>query len=318
MFYDVRRNIMKHVFYLLFSALSILLPLTAGAVQLDDISPTLTRSMADGNLSKDYQFRVLSDMSVRRVWNLDSNRKLSLDFNPSSDKLLMAMVEYRKAVSPKEASRDARKLTGAKKAKWKKMDSKRVAKYDVAKNSRNSKLGDCYGFIEMNSSGKCTRLMVYTTLPTENRSRLGTADPNDDGVTALGSRSGGGLAKTLYAQEERRLRTPVASASSVAVSRPAATRPADDDADTLSDEVDTTDDDTGEVVEVRSVLDDLLEQIGLGGVSPMYLIGGVVGLILLLVFISAIRRLIARRRMARFLAEAEAAELEEVRAQRKN
>lgn len=310
---------MMKTFFSLFLTLAVLL--LAGAVQaiqLEEVSPTLTRTMADNTLSKNYKYRVLSDMSVRRIWNLDDNRKLTLDFNASSDKLLMAMVEYRKAVSPKQASRDARTLSGASKAKWKKMDRKRIKKYDVARNTRNAKLGDCFAFMEMNSSDKCNRVMVYTSLPTENRCRLKDADPNDDGVTALGKRAGGGLAKTIYAQEERRLKSPVSGGSSVAVRRPApAPAVADSGADELAADDDIADDAPEAEVEVRSMLDVALEKVGLGGVPPMYLIGGVVGLIVFFTLLGAIRRFIARRRMARFLAEAEAAELEEVRQSRR-
>lgn len=305
---------MKHFLSLIFS-LCLVAVGSLAAVELSDVSPTLTRTMADNTLTKDYKYRVLSDMTVRRIWNLDDNRKLTLDFHASSDKLLMAMVEYRKAVSPKQASRDARQLSGAGKAKWKKMDSKRVKKYDVARNSRNAKLGDCYGFMEMNASDKCSRVMVYTSLPTENRRHLKDADLTDGGVTALGARAGSSLGKTIAEQEERRLKTP-ASSSSVAVRRPAApaasTVPAvaDDASDSLVDEEDAPEE---AIVESTTVLDQMLEKVGLGGVSPVMLIGGVVGLIVLLALIGAIRRFIARRRMARFLAEAEAAELEEVR-----
>ncbi len=301
---------MKHLLSLIFSLCLVAVgPLAA--VELSDVSPTLTRTMADNTLTKDYKYRVLSDMTVRRIWNLDDNRKLTLDFHPSSEKLIMAMVEYRKAVSPKQASRDARQLSGADKAKWKKMDSKRVKKYDVARNSRNSKLGDCYGFMEMNSSDKCLRVMVYTSLPTENRRHLKEANLNDDGVTALGARAGASLGKTLAEQEERRLKTP-ASSSSVAVRRPAApaVAVADDTSDSLDDEESEPEEAT---VESTTVLNQLLEKVGLEGVSPTILIGSIVGLIVLMALIGAIRRFLARRRMARFLAEAEAAELEEVR-----
>ena len=40
------------------------------AVQLSDLSPSIDRQGADDNLTKDYAYRVLSDLSVRRIWNL--------------------------------------------------------------------------------------------------------------------------------------------------------------------------------------------------------------------------------------------------------
>ena len=70
---------MNKLFLSALACLAILVP-AGKAVQLSDLSPTLTRTEADDNLTKDYAYRVLSDLSVRRIWNLDDNRKLSIDF----------------------------------------------------------------------------------------------------------------------------------------------------------------------------------------------------------------------------------------------
>ena len=97
---------MKKILQYVLAGLLALTP-AAWAIQLSDVSPDLTRTSADENLSKDYAYRVLSDLSVRRIWNLDDNRKLTIDFDPRKDSLICIVVDYRKPVSLEEADRDA-------------------------------------------------------------------------------------------------------------------------------------------------------------------------------------------------------------------
>ena len=92
------------------------------AIQLSDVSPDLTRTAADENLTKDYAYRVLSDLSVRRIWNLDDNRKLTIDFDPRKDSLICIVVDYRKPVTLEEADRDAADIGKFENASWRKFD----------------------------------------------------------------------------------------------------------------------------------------------------------------------------------------------------
>ena len=88
---------MNKIFQRVLMGLFLLVP-AALAVQLSDLSPTITRTEADENLTKDYAYRVLSDLSVRRIWNLDDNRKLSIDFDAKTGKLIcigMFVTKYR-------------------------------------------------------------------------------------------------------------------------------------------------------------------------------------------------------------------------------
>ena len=98
----------------------------AMALKVSDINPRLTRAEADRTLSKDYTYTILEDMTVRRSWVLASNKRLSVDFNPQNDQLLMVMLEYGTGTDQQKAAADVRKITGAGKTKWKRMDKKKA------------------------------------------------------------------------------------------------------------------------------------------------------------------------------------------------
>lgn len=299
----------------------------AMALKVSDINPRLTRAEADRTLSKDYTYTILEDMTVRRSWVLASNKRLSVDFNPQNDQLLMVMLEYGTGTDQQKAAADVRKITGAGKTKWKRMDKKKAEKYDVAVNSHNAKSGSCYAFMEMNKAGnKCRRVTIYPTLPTSNRANLGEADTTSGGETALGNRAGGSVAKVLSEQEAKRLRTPlptVATASDTPVRRPArvkkpaatadsasapaADKPSEADVATTTPAEEETEseeeivDDFEEVkVESRFSLSSLLVKIGFEGVSPAVLIGSAVAVIVLLTLIGMMRKSSERKRYGRY------------------
>ena len=174
-----------------------------GAVQLSDLNPAMTRNQADDELTKDYAYRILSDLTVRRIWNLDANRKLSVDFDPKKDKLLYVLVEYKKPVAVKDGMEDAAAMTHAEKVKWKKLDVKKAVKYAV-ENARVSKVGDAYLFLECNSSGKCVRVAMYTDAPKENRRHLNALVMGSSGATALGNNARADAGRELKADEAAR------------------------------------------------------------------------------------------------------------------
>lgn len=297
----------------------------AMALQLDEITPTLTRTQADQTLSKDYSFTILDDFTVRRTWIIPGNKRVSVDFNPQNEGLLMVMLEYGSGVDPQKAAADVRRITNGGKTKWKKMDKKKAEKYGVPANSHNAKSGSCYAFMEMSKANKCKKVMIYPTLPDSNRSLLGEADTTTGGETALGNKAGASIGKVIFEQEERRLNTPLASESSssdgakpvrrvTVVRKPANNASASDEptstrtttgktsrAVAAAEPEEEMEDDFEDIkVESRVTLSSVQAAIGLKGVSPAMLIGGAVAIVVLLTLIGMLRGSGERRNLSRY------------------
>ena len=323
--YDMRHMHMKKFIYLI-TLLLMLAIAPVMALQVSDVNPNLTRSQADQTLSKDYTYRVLDDFTVRRTWVLSSSKRISLDFNPQNDKLLMVMLEYGTGTDPQKAAADVRRITGAGKTKWKRMDRKKAEKYDVPVNTNNAKTGSCYAFMEMSKSNKCKRVMLYTSLPDSNRAKLGEVDTGSGGETALGTRAGASMGKVIAEQEAKRKNTPLASGSqtvSPAASSSSSGRHSDEVGGRQSEEresrVGRTQqtaavaataeeepeeeivDDFEEIkVESRFSLSAIQASVGLQGVSPAVLIGGAVGVVVLLTLIGMLKGSNERKRLSRY------------------
>lgn len=179
----------------------------AGAVELSDLSPALTRTDADANLTKDYKYRVLSDLSVRRVWNLDENRKLTIDFDPKKDALICIVVDYKKPVSSKEGTKALLDITKAPEAKWNKLSNDKAAKYGVER-AKALKVDGGYAFMECNSAGKCIRISLFREVPKGSRRHLQDVSVADYGPTAMGNNAQASAGKELLKEEAQRLQTP--------------------------------------------------------------------------------------------------------------
>lgn len=301
----------------------------AMALQLDEIKPTLTRTQADQTLSKDYSFSVLEDFTVRRTWVIAGNKRVSVDFNPQNEKLLMVMLEYGSGVDPQKAAADVRCITNGGKTKWKKMDKKKAEKYNVPANSHNAKSGSCYAFMEMSKANKCTKVTIYPTLPDSNRSQLDKADTTHGGETALGNRAGASIGKVIAEQETKRRQTPLASESSASDSakpvrrvtvvrknaetasdsiatkstRTPAGKPSREVAaeETEEETIDETEDEFEDIqVESRFSLSAIQASIGLKGVSPTTLIIGAVAVVVLLTLIGMLRSSGERKKLSRY------------------
>lgn len=273
----------------------------AGAVQLSDLSTTMTRRDADANLTKDYAYRVLSDLTVRRIWNLDDNRKLTVDFDPRTDGLVCIMVDYRKPVTSAEGTKDLLSLAHADKAAWNKLTDKQAEKYGV-RNAKAMKVGEAYVFMECNSAGKCIRVSAFTTKPTASRVHLTDVSMTDIGKTALGSNNSGSAGRALLQDEERRLntanKTDVVAATATAQT---ATELTEEDDDT---EAAAKPKKKGKKVAAEAQgdrgkdLDNLLAKLGMDKLEPIHYIGGAVGLILLFSLIGVMRRHAEAKRLA--------------------
>lgn len=184
----------------------LLLTSAASAVQLSDLSPTMDRNYADDNLTKDYAYRVLSDLSVRRIWNLDENRKLTIDFDGKTGKLICIVVDYRVAVDIDDADRDAADIGKFEEAGWRKFSADKAAKYYMNR-SRAMKFKEGYMFQELTGANQVQRLTFYTKQPRENRRHISEGSLTSSS-SAMGNSLGGSAVKTLLKDEEKRLFTP--------------------------------------------------------------------------------------------------------------
>ena len=195
---------MNKFFQRVLTGLLLLTP-AALAVQLSDLSPSLDRTAADENLTKDYAYRVLSDLSVRRIWNVDDNRKLSIDFDAKTGGLICIVVDYRKPVTLEEADKDAADIGKFEEAAWRKFSADKAAKYYMGR-SRAMKFKEGYMFEELTGANKCSRLTFYTKAPKENRRHLSEGS-TVNGSSAMGNTLSGNAVKKILEDEETRLYT---------------------------------------------------------------------------------------------------------------
>ena len=309
---------MKKLLQFVLTGLLALSP-AAWAVQLSDLSPDLTRTSADESLSKDYAYRVLSDMSVRRIWNLDDNRKLTIDFDPRKDSLICIVVDYRKAVTLEEADKDAADIGKFEEAAWRKFSADKAAKYFMGR-SRAMKFEQGYMFQELNGANKCMRLTFYTKQPKENRRHLSEGSTSS-ASSAMGSTGGGSAVKTLLADEEKRLFTPNKTDKPKAAPKKKPVIVEEEPEETFEEA-----DEEPEVVEVEAVeekvvvkgpvevkpvktvkkkgdrdkdVDGLMAKLGLDKLEPIHWILGGVGLVILISIIGVAGRNNDRRKIER-------------------
>ncbi len=204
---------------------SLLVSLSADALELSDLHLPMTREEADATLTKDYSYTVLEDMSVRRQWRL-SNRVVSVDFAPKEgDKALLIYIDYRSPVTGVVCDRDVAQLLGSEVEEWQRLNSKRAGKLGMKK-AEGVKFDDGrYIFRELDEDNHITRLAYYAGTPKQVRWNL-AQDQNDTGVTAMGNRSDG--SKGFLWKDEARRKESAASAgradSSAAASRKNARR----------------------------------------------------------------------------------------------
>ena len=292
------------------AALLLLLAGTAQALQIKDIRTNLTRVQADAELTKDYKYRVLQDMAVRRTWMIGDKCRVSLDFDTGNGKLIYVLVEYKGGVDRDRVDDDTESILGDSGLKWKKLAKNKQGKYGV-KNARVAKANNgFYIFQEYNKKKKCVRLMMTAAHPEENRRNMQDASETNR-VTALGSTAGGSAVKLIKQEEERRLRTPnkhskAAPEPKVENPKPSVQEPAKPDPmEPLdADEEDDGDDgDDGVLVSEKVSIMDWLEEHGIDQERLMQIGAGLVGLIILFTLIGYARRRAARKRILQHVKE---------------
>ncbi len=203
---------MRFPFFTIALAACMLLP--AVALELSDLRLPLTRSEADKALSRDYSFRVLEDLTVRRSWELP-NRAVSVDFSPKEgDKALLIFITYNRPVTRAESAEDAAKLLGTEVEKWQQAKAKYALRLGMEAADGVKLAGDRYCFRELNEEGKVLRLAYYATTPSK-VVRWELADDARESVrTAMGTRASAGNSDFLWKDEERRRGVMPPSASS--------------------------------------------------------------------------------------------------------
>lgn len=189
---------------LLFGAALMIAPFVQ-ALELSDLRLPLTRTEAD-SFTKDYDYVVLSDHSIRRTWRV-AGRKIAIDFDNKTDSAICITVTYVEPVPRKEGLADAKILAGDKvdKPKWNQVKSEAAAKFGM-KHAEALKLNDgSYLFREVADDKKkrFTRLSLYAKMPKEDRATLAVLDATG-GKTALGSSTVGTAVKELYEDEAAR------------------------------------------------------------------------------------------------------------------
>ncbi len=306
---------MNKLFQRALTGLLLLAP-TALAVQLSDLSPTLDRTAADENLTKDYAYRVLSDLSVRRIWNVDTNRKLSIDFDAKTGGLICIVVDYRKPVTLEEADKDAADIGKFEEAAWRKFSADKAAKYFMGR-SRAMKFKEGYMFEELNGANKCSRLTFYTKAPKENRRHLSEGS-TASASTAMGNSLSGNAVKKILEDEETRLYTanktdkpaePKTTPKPVVVDEPVV----EDTPEEEPEEVIEEPKETGKVVKSpvkvkpiktvkqkgdrKSDFEQLLAKLGLDGLTTMHWILIGVGLVVLITILGALGKGNDRRKL---------------------
>lgn len=196
----------KFLFFI-FPLLVVLAGIPAGGLELEVLSPTMTRQDADDYLTKDYVYRVLEDGSVRRTWSPDENSRLMLDFDPKKGSLLSMFMEYRKPIAEEEAMKTLQVMIGKDKISWAKMPEDKMGKIGVV-GARAVKIGKGFAFFETTASGKCRRITVYPHAPKESRLLLREIGVSDAGQSGFDNSKAVADCRKLMEEEEKIFFTP--------------------------------------------------------------------------------------------------------------
>ncbi len=276
----------------------LLAPFCAAALEMEDLHLPMTRNDADATLSKNYEYRVLQDVSIRRTWD-EGNRKVSIDFTPANDKAVLITVEYKKPVTATVANRDAEAMAGGKLGKWRKGKAKKMEEIGLKKAQFVRTEGGGFIFRERAKGGKYSRLAYFASTPRDNRWELSVFDDRRR-VTAMGSTAGGEGIDYLRKDEERRRKTPAKprpakKPTAVAAVTPAPAKPAPT-ADDFEDTAAGPDEDE-EVAVAAEEAPAAAEGSGwLSQLTPLhYGIAGGVLLLLLIIRLVVVKRAAARR-----------------------
>lgn len=193
---------------------------TIQAAQVDDFNLSLTRSEADQRLTKDYNFTILEDTTVRRQWHT-AGRRIAMDFDITNEEAICIRITYDTPVARAEAEQDVAKITGgqADSKGWNTTKKGAGEKVGITGKSQVQKLEDGSIIFWEWSNKKCTRITYFAKSPKANRWALKEM-PTTSNKSLLGSTSTTptGVAKSLIADEQRRKN--ITPTPAVAVAKP--------------------------------------------------------------------------------------------------
>lgn len=168
-----------------------------------DLSPGLTRNDADKVLSKDYEWRILEDMTVRREWQKDGVRAM-MDFYPGDNSCIYMQFSFSEGIPVKEAKEMASALMGGDKLKFKKLKAEKQKVLNMRKSIFSVSQDGSFLFLESCGSGRVGRILWFKQQPIASRADL--KEGSEGGRTALGSRGGdSGTLAMLRSDEQRRM-----------------------------------------------------------------------------------------------------------------
>lgn len=186
---------------------SVALACSAGALVVTDLpNEGLTREYADKKFSKDYEYVILEDNTLRRTWQAEGYT-LILDFDIRSSKLICLYVDYSPAMEKKTAMLHAEQLSdgrdeGVKWIKTKEASARKVGMKDAR--LRRLTDGSFLFWESAGASGACERLSWFAEAPRKDRLTLKEAD-RYAGRTAMGvSGSAGGVEALIRDEDHRR------------------------------------------------------------------------------------------------------------------
>lgn len=173
-------------------------------MDLTKLNADLTRDQADKLFTKDYQFSVLEDLSVRREW-VKGERFISLDFSTQDEKLCMAEIRYDTPIAPQTAIADANKMAAGQLTSWKKAKTSQAESIGLGNCYYTRTENGCYYFVEVNTNGNAFCTIFFNAPPKTNRRVLLEAKTN--ARTAMGVSSQALAASELNIDELERLNT---------------------------------------------------------------------------------------------------------------
>lgn len=163
--------------------------------------PGMTRSEADAALPKDYQWQVLSDKTIRRMWR-DGDRAVIADFNPETDQCVFISLVYPKGIDMNEGLVAASELVQGEQIQLKKLKASKEKALGMMRAEFGELEGGSYLFVEKRKDGKVARISWYSLPPAA--SRLALTAYAELGKTLLGARGDEEVMKALMDDERRR------------------------------------------------------------------------------------------------------------------
>lgn len=179
-----------------------------------DLRPNLTRNDADKMLSKNYEWTILEDMTVRREWRKDGVRAV-MDFYPRDNSCIYLQFSFAGGIPVKEAKEIASALTGNNDLKFRKLKAEKQHALNMGKSIFSVLQDGSFLFLESGGSKRIARIFWFKQQPAVSRADL--QEGTEGGKTALGNRGDAGVLTMLRSDEQRRMSASPQGGSSGAI-----------------------------------------------------------------------------------------------------